>query len=92
MLFWSGWTGPSWPHNCHTVERIAEIFGDFALEWPSVNLLVVTPDERFFGSLVIAPQDPVAAAEEIRRVGLHPRIVEVLICNATRTQFGQHPL
>lgn len=46
-------------------------------------------DPRFYGALVIAPQDPRAAAEEIRRVGTHPRIVEVLMCSATRTPLGQ---
>jgi len=46
-------------------------------------------DERFYGALIIAPQDPRAAAEEIRRMGSHPRIVEVLMCSATRIPLGQ---
>jgi predicted TIM-barrel fold metal-dependent hydrolase len=35
-------------------------------------------DARFKGSLVVAPQDPVRAAQEIRRIGSHPDIVQVL--------------
>jgi predicted TIM-barrel fold metal-dependent hydrolase len=36
-------------------------------------------DERLLGSIVVAPQDPPAAAAEIRRVGGHPRIVQVTL-------------
>jgi predicted TIM-barrel fold metal-dependent hydrolase len=34
-------------------------------------------DERFLGSIAIAPQDPHKAAAEIRRLGDHPRMVQV---------------
>jgi predicted TIM-barrel fold metal-dependent hydrolase len=40
-------------------------------------------DERFLGSALIAPQAPEKAAEEIRRVGDHPRIVQVLWSSAS---------
>ena len=40
-------------------------------------------DERFLGSLIVAPQDPERAATEIRRVGDHPRIVQVLFSSAS---------
>ena len=46
-------------------------------------------DERFLGSIIVAPQDPHAAAGEIRRVGEHPRMVQVLMTSATRTPLGQ---
>jgi uncharacterized protein len=36
-------------------------------------------DERLLGSIVIAPQDPPAAAAELRRVGGHPRVVQVTL-------------
>jgi len=49
----------------------------------------LTWDDRFYGSMLVAPQDPVAAAEEIRSLGSHPRIVEVLMCSATRIPYGQ---
>lgn len=49
----------------------------------------LTWDDRFYGAMLVAPQDPRAAAEEIRRLGSHPRIVEVLMCSATRLPYGQ---
>ncbi len=36
-------------------------------------------DDRYRGALVVAPQDPRAAAEEIRRVGSRPGMVQVLL-------------
>lgn len=36
-------------------------------------------DERYRGALVVAPQDPLAAAAEIRRVGSRPGMVQVLL-------------
>ncbi len=49
----------------------------------------LTWDRRLYGAMLVAPQDPVAAAEEIRKLGSHPRIVEVLMCSATRVPLGQ---
>ncbi|MFW6058759.1 MAG: amidohydrolase family protein [Phycisphaeraceae bacterium] len=52
-------------------------------------------DDRLFGSLVIAPQDGAEAAREIRRVGHHPRIVQVLMCSAAPVAYGRpqyHPI
>lgn len=46
-------------------------------------------DERFLGALIVAPQDPLLAAEEIDRVGDHPRIVEVLMGSATQVPYGR---
>jgi len=40
-------------------------------------------DDRFLGSMLVAPQAPQAAAAEIRRVGDHPRIVQVLMSSAS---------
>ena len=40
-------------------------------------------DVRFLGSILVAPQSPEAAAEEIRRVGDHPRVVQVLVSSAS---------
>jgi uncharacterized protein len=39
-------------------------------------------DERFLGSIFIAPRDPEQAADEIRRVGGHPRMVQVSTTSA----------
>lgn len=52
-------------------------------------------DDRYLASMVIAPQDAVQAAAEIRRVGGHPRVVQVLMTSATRIPYGQryyHPI
>ncbi len=52
-------------------------------------------DNRFKGSVVVAPQDPKAAAEEIRRVGGHPDIVQVLVTSGTPRPYGDpfyHPI
>ncbi len=52
-------------------------------------------DPRFLGALLINPQDPPRAAEEIRRAGSHPKIVQVLMSSATRIPYGQrfyHPI
>ena len=40
-------------------------------------------DDRFLGSAIIAPQAPEKAAAEIRRVGDHPRIVQVLMSSGS---------
>lgn len=46
-------------------------------------------DERFYGSLVVSALDPQEAAKEIRRVGSHPRIAQVLMASAARMPYGQ---
>ncbi|HET7559316.1 MAG TPA: amidohydrolase family protein, partial [Limnochordia bacterium] len=68
---------------------LARAYNDWMIEhWLSA-------DDRFLGALVVSPQDPAQAAEEIRRIGAHERIVEVLMCSATRIPYGQrfyHPI
>ncbi len=52
-------------------------------------------DKRFKGSIVVAPQDPQAAAAEIRRVGGHPDIVQVLVTTGAPRPYGEpfyHPI
>ena len=52
-------------------------------------------DPRLFGSLVIAPQNPAAAAREIRRMGGHPRIKQTIMTSASRIPYGNpfyHPI
>ena len=51
-------------------------------------------DERFLGTIHIAPQDPTAAAREIDRYASHPRMVQVLLPVST-TAYGDpffHPI
>lgn len=52
-------------------------------------------DSRFWGSIIVAPQDPKLAAEEIRRLGSHPRIVQVLVSHGAQRPYGDpfyHPI
>ncbi len=52
-------------------------------------------DPRLRASMVVSPADPELAAREIRRVGSHPGIVQVLMPSASRIPYGQrffHPI
>lgn len=49
----------------------------------------LTADSRYRGSVVISAADPVLAAREIRRVGSHPGIVQVLMGSGARFPYGQ---
>jgi predicted TIM-barrel fold metal-dependent hydrolase len=52
-------------------------------------------DPRFLGSIVVATQDPQAAAAEVDRVGAHPQVVQVLLASGARLAYGAptfHPI
>lgn len=49
-------------------------------------------DSRWRGSIVVTPQHPTAAAEEIRRAGQDPRFVQVLLHARSELPFGQRQL
>lgn len=52
---------------------LASAYNDFMIDkW-------LEKDDRFLGSIQIAPQDPQAAAREIDRIGSHPRIIQVML-------------
>jgi predicted TIM-barrel fold metal-dependent hydrolase len=52
---------------------VMRAFNDYFInEW-------LTVDKRFLGSIHVAPQDPVGAAKEIRRLAGHPKMVQVFI-------------
>jgi len=46
-------------------------------------------DPRYLGAIVVAPQYPAAAVEEIKRWADHPKVVEVYMASATRTPLGE---
>ena len=46
-------------------------------DWTAADWLA--SDSRWRASMVVTPQDPHAAAEEIRRVGKYGRFVQVLL-------------
>jgi predicted TIM-barrel fold metal-dependent hydrolase len=75
--------------NPHYASALARACNDWMVErW-------LPRDARFKGSLVVAPQDPVGAAQEIRRVGSHPDLVQVLVSSGAQRPYGDpfyHPI
>lgn len=52
-------------------------------------------DERYRASIVVSAADPLLAAAEIRRLGSHPGVVQVLMGSGARFPYGQryyHPI
>jgi predicted TIM-barrel fold metal-dependent hydrolase len=52
-------------------------------------------DARYRASLVVAPNDPHQAADEIHRLAGHPGFVQVLMCSGARMAYGErffHPI
>lgn len=45
-------------------------------------------DARFYGSMMVATQDPGLAAEEIRAKGRNPRFVQVILGSGSRLPYG----
>ena len=56
-------------------------------EWTAADWLDADP--RWKGSIVIAPQDPPSAAEEIRRAGADPRFVQILLLVRSEAPYGR---
>lgn len=54
-----------------------------------IDTWLTDSDPRYWGSIIVTPNNPLAAAKEIRAMGSHPRIVQVLMCSATRIPYGQ---
>ena len=55
----------------------------------------ISTDERFRGSIHLAPQDPLQAVQEIERLGGHPKIVQVMLPAGARFPYGNryyHPI
>lgn len=73
--------------NPYFAAELARAMNDWSIEhWLSID------DPRLQGKVVVADHQPERAAEEIRRVGDHPKIVEVLlVTNGTGQPFG-HPI
>ncbi len=75
--------------NPYYAAALASAYNDWVLdEW-------ISRDERLRASLVIAPQDPHAAAAEIRRLGGHPKFVQALASTGSQRPYGDpfyHPI
>jgi uncharacterized protein len=48
----------------------------------------LSQDPRFLGSILVAPQDAERAAQEIRRIGQHAQIAQVIMTSASRVPYG----
>ncbi|MFH1500271.1 MAG: amidohydrolase family protein [Verrucomicrobiota bacterium] len=69
----------------HAID-VANALAQAANDWQVANYLAADP--RFLGSVCINMADPRAAAAEIRRIGGHPQMVQVLTCGESVHLFG----
>ena len=73
----------------HYAQALASAYNDWMIDrW-------LSRDERLFGSIVVAPQDPEVAAAEVRRLGEHPRLVQVIASSCSVLPYGDpfyHPI
>jgi len=67
----------------HYAPALASAYNDWFIEnW-------LNYDDRFVGSMIVAPQRPQKAAEEIRRIGDDPQIKQVIMGSATESPYGR---
>jgi predicted TIM-barrel fold metal-dependent hydrolase len=68
--------------NPRYASALARAYNDWLVEeW-------LSRDPRLRGSLVVAPQDPRGAAKEIRRLGPHEAVVQVLMSSGSERPYG----
>ncbi len=75
--------------NPYYANALCKAYNDYMIDY------WLPKDERFWGSIVVAPQDAHLAAAEIRRVGGHPRVVQVLVSHGAARPYGDpfyHPI
>ncbi len=81
--------GASVHPNVDYAAALCRAFNDWTLDtW-------IAADRRFFGSISVSAVDPYQAAQEIHRLGKHPRMVQVIIPAGARMPFGNrfyHPI
>jgi predicted TIM-barrel fold metal-dependent hydrolase len=69
-------------HNPPFLAALTSAYNDFVLDrW-------VRPYDCYKGSIVVTPQDPQLAAEEIHRLGNETGMVQVLMSSAARIPYG----
>ncbi len=75
--------------NPHYATALVRAYNDWLVDfW-------LSKDNRLKGSLVVAPQDPTGAAAEIRRLGDHPDIIQILMSSGSYRPYGDrfyHPI
>ncbi|NEU31898.1 amidohydrolase [bacterium LRH843] len=75
--------GASAHYNPDYGSAMASAFNDYTLDkW-------IAHDERWRGSIIIAATDPIQAAQEINRLGSHPKMIQVLMTFGSRELYGQ---
>ncbi|WP_174811758.1 amidohydrolase family protein [Salinadaptatus halalkaliphilus] len=68
--------------NVHYAKAAMEAYNDWQVaEW-------LEQDERFLGSIMVAPHAPDHARKEIERLGAHDQIVQVLLPGAHESPYG----
>jgi predicted TIM-barrel fold metal-dependent hydrolase len=75
--------------NPYYADALCRAYNDYMIDY------WLPKDSRFKGSLVVAPQSPQLAAKEIRRLGGHPDIVQVLASHGSQRPYGDpfyHPI
>lgn len=94
----SEWLDPRGIHagivSCHDAPLISTYADrDYPIEvaraanrWLADRFL--SSDERIYGSITVATQDPAEAAKEIRRAAKHPRMAQVVLSNGARLPYG----
>ena len=72
-------------HSVPVADGLARAYNDWLIEE------FLEKDERLLGSVSINTANPHAAATEIRRVGSHPRMVQVCVSGESEALYG-HPM
>lgn len=68
--------------NLDVGSALARAWNDWQTE------VALAADDRLLGSVCVNVNDPLAAAKEIRRVGTHPRMVQILIPGENELLYG----
>ena len=70
-------TGAFWPSDVNTQPEFKNALATAYNDWQIDKWL--NQDKRLLGSIHINCHDPIAAAEEIERLGKHPQMIQVMI-------------
>jgi len=84
---WVILTGDAQHANTHSNSHFALAYARGYNDWIIDKWLSF--DERFKGSMMIAPQDIPGSVKEVERVGDHPDIVQIIMASALPTLMGK---
>ncbi len=87
LLLWGAGQYISAMANLYLATEVARAANDWCIdEW------LTDRDDRLYSTILVANQHPEAAAEEIRRVGPHPRFAGVLFLSSGAGKPFGHPI